>query len=120
MNVLVTGGAGFIGSHLCEVLLDRGHGVRVIDDLSTGAISNVEHLKSRQGFAYTIATIFDAGLLAELVDAADAVVHLAAAVGVQLIVEDPIRTIETNVHGTEVVLRQAAKKRKRVIVASTS
>ena len=120
MNVLITGGAGFIGSHLSEVLLDRGHDVRVIDDLSTGSIRNIEHLKTRKGFSYKIASIFDASLMAELVDAADAVYHLAAAVGVQLIVEDPIRTIETNVHGTEVVLRQAAKKQKRVIITSTS
>ncbi|MDX6770479.1 MAG: GDP-mannose 4,6-dehydratase [Elusimicrobiota bacterium] len=120
MNVLITGGAGFVGSHLSEVLLSRGHGVFVIDDLSTGSIRNVEHLKNKRGFGYKIATIFDQALMAELVDRADAVYHLAAAVGVRLIVEDPIRTIETNVHGTEVVLRQAAKKGKRVILTSTS
>ncbi len=120
MKILITGGAGFIGSHLAEVLLERGHSVRLVDDLSTGSISNIEHLKSNPDFRYTIATIFDSSLLAELVDWSDAVYHLAAAVGVRLIVEDPVRTIETNVHGTETVLRLAAKKRKRVLLTSTS
>jgi UDP-glucose 4-epimerase len=120
MNILVTGGAGFIGSHLSQELLRRGHCVHCIDDLSTGSIKNIEPLKGRDGYAYTIGTIFDAGLMAELVDWSDAVVHLAAAVGVQLIVNDPVRTIETNVHGTETVLAMAAKKKRRVIIASTS
>lgn len=120
MNVLITGGAGFVGSHLSETLLARGHNVFVVDDLSTGSISNIEPLKNKKGFSYKVATIFDQALMAELVDRSDAVYHLAAAVGVRLIVEDPIRTIETNVHGTEVVLRQAAKKGKRVILTSTS
>jgi UDP-glucose 4-epimerase len=120
VNVLITGGAGFVGSHLSETLLSRGHSVFVVDDLSTGSIRNIEQLKGRKGFGYKVASIFDQGLMAELVDRADAVYHLAAAVGVRLIVEDPIRTIETNVHGTEVVLRQAAKKGKRVILTSTS
>jgi UDP-glucose 4-epimerase len=120
MNILVTGGAGFIGSHLGEELLKRGHAVRVIDDLSTGSIRNIEHLKSHPRFSYTVASIFDAGLMAEMVDWSDAVYHLAAAVGVRLIVEDPVRTIETNVHGTEVVLRLASKKKKRTLLTSTS
>ncbi|MBI3551228.1 MAG: GDP-mannose 4,6-dehydratase [Elusimicrobia bacterium] len=120
MNILITGGAGFIGSHLCEELLRRGHAVHVIDDLSTGSIGNIEHLKSSHDFKYTIASIFDSALLAELVDWSDAVCHLAAAVGVRLIVEDPVRTIETNVHGTETVLSLAARKKKRVLLTSTS
>jgi UDP-glucose 4-epimerase len=120
MNILVTGGAGFIGSHLSQELLQRGHAVHCIDDLSTGSIKNIEPFKGRRGYGYTIGTIFDTGLLAELVDWSEAVVHLAAAVGVQLIVSDPVRTIETNVHGTETVLALAAKKKRRVIVASTS
>ncbi|PYT16890.1 MAG: nucleoside-diphosphate sugar epimerase [Acidobacteria bacterium] len=120
MNILVTGGAGFIGSHLSEALLERGHSVHSVDDLSTGSIKNIEHLKGSRGYAYTIGSIFDKALLAELVDWSDAVYHLAAAVGVRLIVEDPVRTIETNVHGTEMVLKLSSKKKRRVIVASTS
>ena len=120
MNILVTGGAGFVGSHLSEELLGRGHHVHAIDDLSTGSIKNIEHLKGRRGYGYTIASIFDSGLLAELVDGADAVYHLAAAVGVRLIVEDPVRTIETNVHGTETVLKLCSKKKRRVIITSSS
>jgi UDP-glucose 4-epimerase len=120
MRVLITGGAGFIGGHLAEALLNGGHQVLVIDDLSTGSIDNIAHLKGRQGFHYTIDTVFNDSVVAELVDRADVIFHLAAAVGVKLIVEDPVRTIETNVHGTEVVLRHAAKKRKLVFVASTS
>ncbi|MBI4376043.1 MAG: GDP-mannose 4,6-dehydratase [Elusimicrobia bacterium] len=120
MNILITGGAGFVGSHLSEELLKRGHLVHIIDDLSTGSIKNVEHLKSHPRFRYAIASIFDSGVLAELVDWAEAVYHLAAAVGVRLIVEDPVRTIETNVHGTETVLKLASKKKRRVILTSTS
>jgi len=120
MNVLITGGAGFIGSHLAEGCLDRGWQVAVIDDLSTGSFRNIIHLKNRPGFSYTLDTVFNAGLVSELVDCADVVFHLAAAVGVRLIVDSPVRTIETNVHGTEVVLRAVAKKRKPVILASTS
>jgi UDP-glucose 4-epimerase len=120
MRALITGGAGFIGSHLSERLLDEGHKVSVIDDLSTGAFENIAHLKGRPGFTYTIDTITNEPLLAELVDQCDVIFHLAAAVGVKLIVEAPVRTIETNVHGTEVVLRAAAKKNKLVIIASTS
>lgn len=120
MRYIVTGGAGFIGSHLAETLLDQGHEVSVIDDLSTGAIDNITHLKSRRGFSYVIDSIMNEPLTAELVDRADVIFHLAAAVGVKLIVEAPVRTIETNVHGTEVILKHAGKKGKLVFVFSTS
>jgi len=120
MRALITGGAGFIGSHLAEVLLDRGDHVAVIDDLSTGRFENIQHLKGRPGFSYVLDTIQNRAVMAELVDDADVVFHLAAAVGVRLIIESPVQTIETNVKGTELVLELAAKKRKTVIVASTS
>lgn len=120
MQYLITGGAGFIGSHLAEALLQRGDEVTVLDDLSTGAIRNIRHLKDRPGFAYVIDTVLNAPLLAELVDGVDQIFHLAAAVGVRLIVESPVRTIETNVKTTEMVLAAACKKRKKVFVASTS
>jgi UDP-glucose 4-epimerase len=120
VRAFITGGAGFIGSHLAETLLDAGHQVSVLDDLSTGSIANIEPLKARAGFRYVIDTITNEPLLAELIDDCDIVFHLAAAVGVKLIVEAPVRTIETNVHGTEVVLRHANKKKKLVVVASTS
>ena len=120
MRALITGGAGFIGSHLAEALLVSGHGVLVIDNLSTGSMDNIAHLKGRPGFEYHIDTVENEGLLAELIDRADVVFHFAAAVGVKLIVEQPVHTIETNVHGTEVVLKHAVKKRKLVVVASTS
>jgi UDP-glucose 4-epimerase len=120
VRFLVTGGAGFIGSHLCDRLLADGHGVHVLDDLSTGSIANIRHLKGKPGFEYTIDSAANARLVAELVDEADFVYHLAAAVGVALIVESPVRTIETNVHCTEVVLAQANKKKKPVLIASTS
>ena len=120
MKALLTGGAGFVGSHLAEALLDRGHEVLVIDDLSTGAMENIARLKSRPGFEYVIDTVMNERLMAELVDRSDMVFHLAAAVGVKLIVEAPVRTIETNVHGTEVVLKHANKKGKLVVIFSTS
>ena len=120
MKVLITGGAGFIGSHLAELLLDEGHEVSVIDNLSTGSIVNIEPLKARERFSYTIDTITNEGLLAEQIDRCDVIYHLAAAVGVKLIVEQPVHTIETNVHGTEVVLKHANKKKKLVLIASTS
>lgn len=120
MRTLITGGAGFIGSHLAEALLARGDEVAVIDDLSTGAIENVDHLRERPGFRYTIDSVMHEPLLAELVDRSDVVFHLAAAVGVRLIIESPTRTIETNVGGTEMVLKHAAKKQKTVVIASTS
>ena len=120
MRVLITGGAGFIGSHLAEALLEDHHDVFVIDDLSTGSIENIDRLKSHPHFDYLIDGIANEPVLAEHIDRSDVVVHLAAAVGVRLIIEAPVRTIETNVHGTEVVLRHAAKKKKLVLIASTS
>jgi UDP-glucose 4-epimerase len=120
MRVLITGGAGFVGSHLAEALLERGDEVFVIDDLSTGSIDNITHLKPHPKFHYTIDTVTNEPVLAELIDRCDTIVHLAAAVGVKLIVEAPVRTIETNVHGTEVVLKLANKKKKLVLIASTS
>ncbi|MEA2187029.1 MAG: UDP-glucose 4-epimerase [Solirubrobacteraceae bacterium] len=120
MRFLITGGAGFIGSHLAEELLTAGHRVHVLDDLSTGSIDNIRQLKADPRFNYTIDTCASPSIVAELVDEADVVYHLAAAVGVELIVESPVRTIETNVHCTEVVLAQASKKRKPVLIASTS
>ena len=119
MKALITGGAGFIGSHLAERLLDEGHDVAVLDNLSTGSIDNISHLKGRAGFSYTIDSVTNESLLAELIDRSDVVYHLAAAVGVKLIVEQPVHTIETNVHGTEVVLKLANKKKKLVFIAST-
>jgi UDP-glucose 4-epimerase len=120
MKVLLTGGAGFIGSHLAERCLNEGWPVAVLDDLSTGSFENIIHLRGRPGFSYTIDSVFNEPLVSELVDCCDIVFHLAAAVGVRLIVDNPVRTIETNVHGTEVVLRATAKKRKRIVIASTS
>jgi UDP-glucose 4-epimerase len=120
MRALITGGAGFIGCYLAEALLDRAHEVLVIDNLSTGSIDNIAHLKGRPGFEYFIDSVNNEPLLAELVDRSDVVFHLAAAVGVKLIVEQPVHTIETNVHGTEVVLKHANKKKKLVVIASTS
>jgi UDP-glucose 4-epimerase len=120
VRALITGGAGFIGSHLSEALLDAGHRVVALDNLSTGSIENIRHLKGRPGFEYHVDSVDNEPLLAELIDGADVVFHFAAAVGVKLIVEQPVRTIETNVHGTEVVLKHANKKKKLVVVASTS
>ncbi|HEY5199190.1 MAG TPA: GDP-mannose 4,6-dehydratase [Solirubrobacteraceae bacterium] len=120
MKILITGGAGFIGSHLADLLLARGHTIHVLDDLTTGAIENIRHLKDHPGFGYTIDSASNSAVVAELVDEVDAVCHLAAAVGVKLIVESPVRTIETNVHCTEVVLAHANKKKKPVLFASTS
>jgi UDP-glucose 4-epimerase len=120
MRALITGGAGFIGSHLAEAVLAGGDNVFVLDNLSTGSMENIVHLKGRAGFEYFIDSVENEGLLAELVDRADVIFHFAAAVGVKLIVEQPVRTIETNVHGTEVVLKHANKKKKLVVIASTS
>src|SRR5205823_5409037 len=120
VRYLITGGAGFIGSHLSDLLLERGHEVHVLDDLSTGSIENIRHLKSHPRFDYWIESAANPPLVAELVDSADIVFHLAAAVGVDLVVESPVRAIETNVHCTEVLLAQANKKKKPVFVASTS
>lgn len=119
-RALITGGAGFIGSHLAEALLDRGIEVDVLDDLTTGAMENIEHLRGRDGFHYTIDSVRNEPLTAELIDQCDVVFHLAAAVGVRLIVEAPVHTIATNVTGTEIVLKHASKKRKLVLIASTS
>jgi len=120
VRALVTGGAGFIGSHLSDALLGQGHEVLILDNLSTGSIDNIAHLKGRPRFEYFIDTVNNEGLLAELIDRSDVVFHFAAAVGVKLIVEQPVYTIETNVHGTEVVLKHANKKKKLVVIASTS
>jgi UDP-glucose 4-epimerase len=120
MQALITGGAGFVGSHLSERLLNEGYRVTVLDDLSTGSMANISHLKGTPGFHYVIDSIMNKRLLAELVDECDIVFHLAAAVGVRLIVESPVRTLHTNVHGTEVILDAATKKRKKVLVVSTS
>ena len=120
MRALITGGAGFIGSHLSEALLAAGHEVLVLDNLSTGSFDNIAHLKGRSGFEYFIDTVENEPLLAELIDRSEVVFHLAAAVGVKLIVEQPVHTIENNVHGTEVVLKHANKKKKLVVIASTS
>jgi nucleoside-diphosphate-sugar epimerase len=120
VRALITGGAGFIGSHLAETLLDRGHDVLVLDNLSTGSIDNISQLKGRRGFEYFIDSVTNEPLLAELIDRSDVVFHLAAAVGVKLIVEQPVYTIENNVHGTEVVLKHSNKKKKLVVIASTS
>jgi len=120
MRYFITGGAGFIASHLAEALLAEGHDVLALDDLSTGSAENVQHLKANPRFRLTVDTIFNAPLTAELLDQADVVIHLAASVGVFQIVESPVRTIETNIRGTEIVLSNAAKKRKPVVIASTS
>jgi UDP-glucose 4-epimerase len=120
VKTLITGGAGFVGSHLAEALLARGDEVQILDDLSTGAIDNIEHLKGTRGFRYTVDSVMNEPVTAELIDRADVVFHLAAAVGVRLIVESPVNTIETNVHGTEMVLKLANKKKKKVLLASTS
>jgi UDP-glucose 4-epimerase len=120
MRALITGGAGFVGSHLAELLLDEGHEVFVLDNLSTGSIENIIHLKQHPRFHYTIDSVANEPVLAEVIDQSDVVFHLAAAVGVRLIVEQPVHTIETNVHGTEVVLKHANKKKKLVLIASTS
>ena len=120
MRILITGGAGFIGSHLSDAYLERGDDVYIIDDLSTGSIRNISHLKNNPRFHYTIDSVHNQPVAAELVDQCDVIFHLAAAVGVKLIVESPVRTIETNVRGTEVILALANKKKKPVLVASTS
>src|ERR1700761_234101 len=120
MRYLITGGAGFIGSHLAEELLRRGHEVYIVDDLSTGSIDNIRHLKTHDRFHYTIDTCSNQHLMAELVDGCDKIYHLAAAVGVKLIVESPVRTIETNIRLTEIMLGLANKKKRPIFVASTS
>jgi UDP-glucose 4-epimerase len=120
LRYLITGGAGFIGSHLAERLVDRGDNVVLLDNLSTGSMENIRHLKVSPRMEYHLDGIDNKQLVAELVDDADVIVHLAAAVGVKLIVESPVRTIETNVNGTQRILEAACRKRKLVLVASTS
>jgi UDP-glucose 4-epimerase len=120
MRVFITGGAGFIGSHLATRMIDRGDRVLVLDDLSTGSMDNIAHLVGREGFEYKIGSALDVPLVAECLDRCDTTVHLAAAVGVRLIIERPVHTIETNIRATEVLLAAAAKKQKPVLIASTS
>jgi UDP-glucose 4-epimerase len=120
LRALITGGAGFIGSHLADMLLKQGHQVSVLDNLSTGRLENIAHLQGRSGFTCTIDSVTNDAVVGDLVDRADVVFHLAAAVGVKLVVQKPVHTIETNVHGTETVLRHASRSRKKVLVASTS
>jgi len=120
MRILITGGAGFIGSHLAEKHLERGDEVYLLDDLSTGSIENIQHIKDHPKLRYYLDSITNYQLTSELVDLCDVIYHLAAAVGVRLIVESPVKTIETNIRGTEIVLSLAAKKSKRVLIASTS
>ncbi|MFW6158103.1 MAG: GDP-mannose 4,6-dehydratase [Planctomycetota bacterium] len=120
MHIVITGGAGFIGSHLAEAFLDDGAGVTAVDDLSTGARKNIEHLRENPRFDLVIENVANEGVLDHLVRDADAVCHLAAAVGVRLIVEDPVRTIETNILGTEVALKVAARYGARLFIASSS
>lgn len=120
MNVLITGGAGFIGSHLAETLLDKGYHVRVIDDLSTGSIENIKHLESHPNFTYTIDSILDTEVLSMVAHGVKQIYHLAAAVGVRLIVEEPLRTLQTNIEGTERVLKVANANRAKVLITSTS
>ena len=120
MRVLITGGAGFIGSHLAERWLMEGWEVAVLDDLSTGSLANIDHLKHKPGFRFALGSVMDRSLLNELMDSCDVVYHLAAAVGVRLIVENPVQTMTTNVHGTEAVLAAAARTQVPVFIASTS
>ena len=120
MRTLITGGAGFIGSHLAERLLSQGREVAILDNLSTGRLENIEHLVDHPRFSMTIGSVLDEALVGSLVDQADTVFHLAAAVGVRLVMEKPVHTIHTNVHGTETVLRHASRGRKDVLVVSTS
>ena len=120
MTTLITGGAGFIGSHLAEALAARGEQIILLDDLSTGSVENIRHLRDKPNVECVFDSVMERALLAELVDEADVIFHLAAAVGVRRIIESPVRTIETNVKGTELVLEAAAKKKKLVFIASTS
>ena len=120
MRALITGGAGFIGSHLAESLIGEGHSVSVLDNLSTGRLENLDHLQRHPRFTCTIGSVMDETVLGRMIERADVVFHLAAAVGVRLVIERPVHTIETNVHGTETVLRLARQHRKLVLIASTS
>lgn len=120
MKILITGGAGFIGSHLAEACIARSDEVVVIDDLSTGSPDNLRAVAEHPRFRFVVGSVHDARAVDDVVDTCDVVFHLAAAVGVKLIVESPVRTIETNVHGTEVILNAASRQRKRVLITSTS
>ncbi len=120
MKALVTGGAGFIGSHLTERLLKDGHNVAVIDNLSTGSLNNIESFKGHSGFEFVSGDIRDAELIGPMVEHCDVIFHLAAAVGVRLIAEDPVHTIETNIGGTEIVLDIANKFGRKILIASSS
>src|SRR3954466_1026810 len=120
MKILITGGAGFIGSHLADKLLGEGHEITVIDDLSTGRYSNIAHLEDNKDFHLIIDTVLDAKLIEDLVKDTDRVYHMASAVGVRLIMEQPVKTIETIFHGTDVILGKCARYRKRVLIPSTS
>jgi UDP-glucose 4-epimerase len=120
MRALITGGAGFIGSHLVEELLQRGQEVWVVDNLSTGRQENIAHLGGRTNFHFVSGTITDDDLMADLVSRVDVIYHLAAAVGVRLIIERPVETIETNIRGTEILLRLASEGSKKIVIASTS
>lgn len=120
MKILITGGAGFVGSHLADKLIAEGHEITVIDDLSTGRYSNVEHLEGNPNFRLIIDTVLNAELMEELVRETDRVFHMASAVGVRLIMEQPVKTIETIFHGTDVVLKFCSRYRKRVLIPSTS
>jgi len=120
MKILITGGAGFVGSHLADKLIGQGHEITVIDDLSTGRYSNVEHLEGNPSFRLIIDTVLNTDLMEELIRETDRVFHMASAVGVRLIMEQPVKTIETIFHGTDVVLRYCSRYRKRVLIPSTS
>lgn len=120
MDALITGGAGFIGSHLAERLLARGDRVTVLDNLSTGRLENVAHLDGRPGFQLVVGTILDEVLVDKLMERCDAAFHLAAAVGVELIIKKPLESMMTNIRGSEVVLEMAHRYRKKVLIASTS
>ena len=120
MKILVTGGAGFVGSHLCEKLLSQGHSVSVLDDVSTGTMANLVHLQGRPGFRLVCDSTLNPKTLEEMLEDCDFVYHLAAAVGVKLIVNDPVNTIQTNIRGTEIVLHYANKWRRPVLFTSTS
>ncbi|OQY30172.1 MAG: nucleoside-diphosphate sugar epimerase [Candidatus Cloacimonetes bacterium 4572_55] len=120
MRALITGGAGFIGSHLAENLLKRDWEVNIIDDLSTGTFENIAHLENEKKFSYTIDTIMDIKVMEELVDRADVIYHLAAAVGVQYIIDNPLKALQVNIRGTEIILELANKKKKKALIASTS
>jgi UDP-glucose 4-epimerase len=120
MHALITGGAGFVGSHLAEALLRQGNQVTVLDDLSTGSLMNIQHLKCQRRFECVIDSVMHTSVLAELIDECDIVYHLAAAVGVRLVVDSPVRTLHTNIRATELVLEAAKKKKKKVLLTSTS